>query len=151
MSNITAFLPKSVANRMEMQPVADGYNLDFSITGAASGDTVEVCEIPVGMMVTKVILAVHTTEATVTVAVGDEASGTQFLGAQTLTDIKADNTAGTLEGAVASLTATQKFNAETGKKLVLTIGGAAVAAANISVKLCGYLVAKTNYEGTQTT
>lgn len=145
MSNITYFLPKSAYQRMEMQKVVNNHMIDFSKYNATSGDTVEVAEIPAGMMVTRIVLAVHNTEATVTLAVGDEASGTQFLAAQTLTDIKADNDAATKDGAVASVESAVKFYGEAGKKLVLTVGGADADTAIVSVVLEGTIVAKTNY------
>ena len=144
MANITDFLPPHPIYRREEQSVIATVELDFAKKNAASGDTVEVMTLPAGIMVKEVILAVHTTQATVTIAVGDEASGTQFLSAQTLTDIKADANAD--DGAVSSAEATRKFYGVKGKKLIATIGGATAASALVSVTVRGTLVARTNYE-----
>jgi len=145
MPNITAHLPKSVYQRMAMQTVIAQNLVDFSKANAASGDTVEVLEIPAGCFVNEVILAVHTTETTVTMLVGDDTDDDQYLTAQTLTDIKADNDAATLDGAVASANTAKFFYADAGNKILLTIGGAAATTAVVSVIAIGTLVAKTNY------
>lgn len=149
MAAITTFLPPSAFQRMEMQKVVSSHLIDFSKGNAQIADTVQVLEIPPGLFVTRVLLAVHTTEATVTIAVGDLASGTQFLAAQTLTDLKADNVATTADGVAASADTTEKFYGTTAEKLVLTIGGAAATTAVVSVVLEGTLVAKTNYDKSQ--
>lgn len=145
MATITKFLPAAVYNRMEHQQQVLQNVIDFSKKNAASGDVVHAIRIPKGMLVERVALAVHTTEATVTIAVGDSASATQFLTAQTLTDIKADNTSTTLDGATQSLEANDKFYGED-SILYLTVGGAAATTAVISVAVQGILIAKTAAE-----
>lgn len=140
MAEITYFFPKATYNRMEQQAQVFNQEIDFTKCNANNGDTVKALRIPAGMIVQEVAMVVHTTEATVTISVGDSASATQFLSAQTLTDIKADADAAV--GAAISANTAKKFYAAE-DYILLTIGGANVEAAKISLTLTGVINAKT--------
>ena len=139
MANSTKFLPAAAYNHIEGKTIVASNTIDFSKEPTASGGTVDVLVIPKGAFVKRAGLVVHTTEATVTVAVGDSASGTQFLAAQTLTDRKAD--AAAADGGAMSVDAAQKFyGAE--NALRLTIGGAQVDTAIVTAFVEYFIVPK---------
>lgn len=140
MANITTFLSPNAYTALEGKPVIAQKKIDFSLKNAAAADTVDVLRIPKGAVVTKVGFIVHTTQATVKIAVGDQDGATQYLAAQTLTDIKAN--AAAAEGGVFSLTATQKFY-PAANTIRLTVSGATAATAVISVIAEYYQVAAT--------
>lgn len=143
MATISDFLPTIVYNRMEQEQQVLQQVIDFSRFGAASGDTVQAIRIPKGMLVERVALVVHTTQTTVTLAVGDSASGTQYLAAQTLTDLR--SAVATEDGAASSVESTRKFYGAD-NILTLLVGGADAATAVVSVIVSGVLSAKTSAE-----
>jgi hypothetical protein len=129
MANSTTFLPVAAYNHIEGKTIVASAKIDFTKEPTASGSSVDVLRIPKGAFVKRAGLIVHTTEATVTIALGDSASGTQFLTAQTLTDLKAN--ADAADGGAMSVDAAQKFyGAE--NALRLTIGGAQVDTAIVT-------------------
>lgn len=129
MANSTTFLPVAAYNHIEGKTIVASAKIDFTKEPTASGSSVDVLRIPKGAFVKRAGLIVHTTEATVTIALGDSASGTQFLTAQTLTDLKAN--AAAADGGAMSVDAAQKFyGAE--NALRLTIGGAQVDTAIVT-------------------
>lgn len=140
MANITTFLSPNAYTALEGKPVIAQKKIDFSLKNAAIADTVDVLRIPKGAVVTKVGLIVHTTQATVTIGVGDADTAAQYLAAQTLTDIKADADAD--EDGVFSLTATHKFYAAA-NTIRLVVAGAAAATAVVTVIAEYYQVAAT--------
>ena len=130
-NDAVTFLPVATFQHLENKVMVASNKIDFSKKPAASGSSVDVLRIPKGAYVKRVTLTVHTTEATVTIAVGDAASATQYLTAQTLTNLKADNNAGTANGGVMSVDAAQKFYGAEGV-IRLTIGGAQVDTAVVT-------------------
>lgn len=138
MANSTALLPAAAYGGLEGKPILAEAVIDFTLLPVASGDSIDVLRIPKGAFVKRAGLVVHTTEATCTIAVGDSASATQFLSAQTLTNLKADNNAGTADGGAASVDAAQKFYGAEGV-LRLTVGGAQVDTAKVTA-FCEYVV-----------
>lgn len=139
MANSTTFLPVAAYNHIEGKTIVASAKIDFTKEPTASGNSVDVLRIPKGAYVKRVCLTVHTTEATVTIAVGDAASATQYLSAQTLTNLKADNNAGTADGGVMSVDAAQKFYGAEGV-LRLTIGGAQVDTAVVTASAEYFIV-----------
>lgn len=131
MANSTKFLPVAAYNHIPSKTIVASATIDFTKEPTASGNSVDVLRIPQGAMVLEAGLIVHTTEATVTLALGDAASGTQYLAAQTLTNLKADNNVGTIDGGVAGAQAAQKFYGAEGV-LRLTVGGAQVDTAIVT-------------------
>lgn len=131
MANSTTFLPVASFNHIEGKTIVASQKIDFTKEPTASGSSVDVLRIPQGAYVKRAGLIVHTTESSVTIAVGDAASGTQYLAAQTLTDLKADNTSTTPDGGNMSVDAAQKFYGAEGV-LRLTIGGAQVDTAIVT-------------------
>ena len=143
MANSTALLPASAFNGLEGKPIVAEALVDFTKLNVNSGDSIDVLRIPKGAVVTNAGLIVHTTQATVTIAVGDSASGTQFLSAQTLTNVKANNNAGTADGgALASdvSAAYQKFYGAEGV-LRLTVGGAKATTAKVTAFVEYFVIA----------
>lgn len=114
--------------------------VDFSKTPAANGDVIKVLRLPKGAIVEQVSLIVHTTEATVKVCAGIEADTDAFLTSKTLASIKADNNAGTADGAY--MTATPVF-IPADDSLCLQLDAAGAAAAVVSVVCKYHVVAKT--------
>jgi hypothetical protein len=141
MANSTTFLPVAAYNHIEGKTIVASNTIDFSKEPTASGDTIDVLHIPKGAFVKRAGLVVHTTEASVTIALGDSASGTQFLAAKTLTDLKADNNAGTADGGAMSVDAAQKFYGAA-NTLRLTIGGAQVDTAIVTAFAEYFIVPK---------
>lgn len=141
MANSTTFLPVAAYNHIEGKTIVASNTIDFSKEPTASAGTVDALIIPKGAYVKRAGLVVHTTEATVTIAVGDSASGTQFLTAQTLTDLKANNNAGTADGGAMSVDAAQKFYGAA-NTLRLTIGGAQVDTAIVTAFVEYFIVPK---------
>lgn len=123
MTNSTKFLPVAAFNHMPSKSIFASATIDFTKEPTASGNSIDILRIPKGAFVLESGLVVHATEATVTLALGDAASGTQYLAAQTLTNLKADNNAATADGGVAGAQAAQKFYGAEGV-LRLTVGGA---------------------------
>ena len=114
--------------------------VDFSKTPAANGDVIKVLRLPKGAIVEQVSLIVHTTEATVKVSVGIESDTANIIAMRALTDIKANNNAGTADGAY--MTAIPKF-IPANDSICLKLGVADAAAAVISVVCKYHVVAKT--------
>ena len=114
--------------------------VDFSKTPAAKGDIIKVLRLPKGALVEQVSLIVHTTEATVQVCVGIESNTNNFITTKTLTNIKANNNAGTADGAV--MTVTPKF-IPANDSLCLEIDAKDAKAAVVSVVCKYHVVAKT--------
>lgn len=141
MANSTTFLPVAAYNHIEGKTIVASNTIDFSKEPTASAGTVDALHIPKGAFVKRAGLVVHTTESSVTIAVGDQASGTQFLTAQTLTDLKADNNAGTADGGAMSVDAAQKFYGAA-NTLRLTIGGAQVDTAIVTAFAEYFIVPK---------
>jgi len=139
MANSTTFLPVAAYNHIEGKTIVASNTIDFSKEPTASGGTLDVLHIPKGAFVKRAGLVVHTTEATVTIAVGDSASGTQFLAAQTLTDRKAN--AAAADGGAMSVDAAQKFYGAA-NTLRLTIGGAQVDTAIVTAFVEYFIVPK---------
>lgn len=139
MANSTKFLPVAAYNHIEGKTIVASNTIDFSKEPTASGGTLDVLHIPKGAFVKRAGLVVHTTEATVTIAVGDSASGTQFLAAQTLTDRKAN--AAAADGGAMSVDAAQKFYGAA-NTLRLTIGGAQVDTAIVTAFVEYFIVPK---------
>lgn len=139
MANSTTFLPVAAYNHIEGKTIVASNTIDFSKEPTASAGTVDALVIPKGAFVKRAGLVVHTTEATVTIAVGDQASGTQFLTAQTLTDLKAD--ADAVDGGAMSVDAAQKFYGAA-NTLRLTIGGAQVDTAIVTAFAEYFIVPK---------
>lgn len=131
MANSTTFLPIAAYNHIEGKTIVATRKIDFSEEPTASAGTLDVLRLPQGAFVKRAGLVVHTTETTVTIALGDSASGTQFLTAQTLTNLKADNNTGTADGGAMSVDAAQKFYGAA-NTLRLTIGGAQVDTAIVT-------------------
>jgi hypothetical protein len=129
MANSTTFLPVAAYNHIEGKTIVASNTIDFSKEPTAIAGTVDVLVIPKGAFVKRAGLVVHTTEASVTIALGDSASGTQFLAAQTLTDLKAN--ANAADGGAMSVDAAQKFYGAA-NALRLTIGGAQVDTAIVT-------------------
>lgn len=141
MANSTTFLPVAAYNHIEGKTIVASNTIDFSKEPTASAGTVDALIIPQGAFVKRAGLVVHTTESTVTIALGDSASGTQFLTAQTLTSLKADNNAGTADGGAMSVDAAQKFYGAA-DTLRLTIGGAQVDTAIVTAFAEYFIVPK---------
>lgn len=141
MANSTTFLPVAAYNHIEGKTIVASNTIDFSKEPTAIAGTVDVLHIPKGAFVKRAGLVVHTTEASVTIALGDSAKGTQFLAAQTLTSLKADNNAGTADGGVMSVDAAQKFYGAA-NTLRLTIGGAQVDTAIVTAFAEYFIVPK---------
>lgn len=141
MANSTTFLPVAAYNHIEGKTIVASNTIDFSKEPTAIAGTVDVLVIPKGAFVKRAGLVVHTTEASVTIALGDSASGTQFLVAKTLTDLKADNNAGTADGGAMSVDAAQKFYGAA-NTLRLTIGGAQVDTAIVTAFAEYFIVPK---------
>ena len=139
MANSTTFLPVAAYNPIEGKTIVASNTIDFSKEPTASGGTLDVLHIPKGAFVKRAGLVVHTTEATVTIAVGDSASGTQFLTAQTLTNLKAN--AAAADGGAMSVDAAQKFYGAA-NTLRLTIGGAQVDTAIVTAFVEYFIVPK---------
>ena len=114
--------------------------VDFSKTPAADGDVVKVLRLPKGAIVEQVSLVVHTTEATVKVSAGTESDTDAFLVMKALTAIKANNNAGTADGAY--MTATPAF-IPADDSLCLELDVANAASAVVSVVCKYHVVAKT--------
>ena len=110
-------------------------------TPAADGDIIKVLRLPKGAIVEQVSLIVHTTEATVQVCAGVESNTDAFLALKALTDIKANNNAGTADGAY--MTTTPKFITANDRSLCLELDKANAAAAVVSVVCKYHVVAKT--------
>lgn len=145
MANSTAYLEPVAYNGLEGKPVVAQKVHDFAVGNVSSGDSIDLLRIPKGAVVTMAGLVVHTTEASVTISLGDAASATQFLAAQTLTDLKAS--AAAADGAAIATdvsTAFQKFYAAEGV-LRATVGGANATACKITV-FCEYFVIAQNRE-----
>lgn len=139
MANSKTFLPVAAYNHIEGKTIVASNTIDFSKEPTASAGTVDALHIPKGAFVKRAGLVVHTTEATVTIAVGDSASGTQFLTAQTLTDLKAN--AAAADGGAMSVDAAQKFYGAA-NTLRLTIGGAQVDTAIVTAFVEYFIVPK---------
>lgn len=139
MANSTTFLPVAAYNHIEGKTIVASNTIDFSKEPTASAGTVDALHIPKGAFVKRAGLVVHTTEATVTIAVGDSASGTQFLAARTLTDLKAN--AAAADGGAMSVDAAQKFYGAA-NTLRLTIGGAQVDTAIVTAFVEYFIVPK---------
>lgn len=143
MTNFTNLLPPAPYKGLEGKPVVAEALIDFSKFNVANGDSIDVLRLPQGAVVTNAGLAVHTTQATVTIAVGDAASATQYLAATTLTNVKANNNAGTADGAVMAAdtsTAYQKFyGAE--DVLRLTVAGADATSAIVTAFVEYFVIA----------
>jgi hypothetical protein len=139
MANSTTFLPVAAYNHIEGKTIVASNTIDFSKEPTASAGTVDVLHIPKGAFVKRAGLVVHTTEATVTIALGDSASGTQFLTAQTLTELKAN--AAAADGGAMSVDAAQKFYGAA-NTLRLTIGGAQVDTAIVTAFVEYFIVPK---------
>lgn len=139
MANSTKFLPVAAYNHIEGKTIVASNTIDFSKEPTASGGTLDVLRIPKGAFVKRAGLVVHTTEATVTIALGDQASGTQFLAAQTLTDLKAN--AAAADGGAMSVDAAQKFYGAA-NTLRLVIGGAQVDTAIVTAFVEYFIVPK---------
>lgn len=139
MANSTTFLPVAAYNHIEGKTIVASNTIDFSKEPTASGGTVDALHIPKGAFVKRAGLVVHTTEATVTIALGDQASGTQFLTAKTLTDLKAN--AAAADGGAMSVDAAQKFYGAA-NTLRLTIGGAQVDTAIVTAFVEYFIVPK---------
>lgn len=139
MANSTTFLPPAAFNHLPSKPIMATAHINFTKEPTASGNSVDVLRIPKGAVVMRAGLIVHTTESTVTIAVGDSASATQFLTAQTLTNLKADNNAGTADGGAISVDAAQKFYGAA-DTLRLTIGGAQVDTAIVTAFVEYYVI-----------
>jgi hypothetical protein len=134
MANITDFLPVAGYNHIPNKGIFASALVDFTKKNAANGDTVDVLRIPKGAVVLNAGLVVHTTEATVTITLGDATTADKYLAATTLTNVKADNNAGTADGAALAAdttTAYQKFYGAEGL-LRLTIGGANATTAKVT-------------------
>lgn len=114
--------------------------VDFSKTPAKDGDVIKVFRLPKGAIVEQVSLIVHKTEASVKVSAGIESDTDAFLALKALTGIKANNYAGTAEGAY--MTATPKFIAAN-DSLCLELDVADADAAVVSVVCKYHVVAKT--------
>jgi len=114
--------------------------VDFSKTPAAKGDVIKVLRLPKGAIVEQVSLIVHTTEATVKVCAGIESDTDALIASKVLTTIKANNNAGTADGAF--MTATPKF-IPANDSLCLQLDAANAAAAVVSVVCKYHVVAKT--------
>jgi len=143
MTNFTNLLPAAPYKGLEGKPILAEALIDFSKFNVASGDSIDVLRIPQGAVVTNAGLVVHTTQATVTLAVGDAGSATRFLAATTLTSVKADNNAGTVDGAVMASdtsTAYQKFYGAEGA-LRLTVGGADATSAIVTAFVEYFVIA----------
>ncbi len=114
--------------------------VDFSKTPAKDEDIIKVLRLPKGAIVEQVSLIVHTTEATVEVSVGTESNTAAFLAVEALTDIKANNNAGTADGAY--MTATPAF-IPADDSLCLELDVEDAVAAVVSVVCKYHVVAKT--------
>ena len=114
--------------------------VDFSKTPAANGDVIKVLRFPKGAIVERVSLIVHTTEATVQVCAGIESDTDNFIAPKALTGIKANNNAGTADGAL--MTTTPKF-IPANDSLCLELSAADAKAAVVSVVCKYHVVAKT--------
>jgi hypothetical protein len=113
--------------------------VDFSKTPAVKEDVIKVLRLPKGAIVEQVSLIVHKTESTTKVSAGIESDTDAFLVLKALTDIKANDNAGTAEGAY--MTATPKF-IPANDSLCLEVDAAA-AASVVSVVCKYHVVAKT--------
>lgn len=114
--------------------------IDFSKTPAADADVIKVLRLPKGAIVEQVSLIVHTTEATVQICAGIESDTDAFLALKALTGIKADNNAGTADGAY--MTATPVF-IPANDSLCLELDVADAKAAVVSVVCKYHIAAKT--------
>lgn len=114
--------------------------VDFSKTPAEDGDVIKVLRLPKGAIVEQVSLIVHTTEADVEVSAGIESDTDAFLTVEALEDIKADNDAGTPDGAY--MTATPVF-IPADDSLCLELDVEDAVAAVVSVVCKYHVVAKT--------
>lgn len=141
MANSTKFLPVAAYNHIEGKTIVAPNTIDFSKEPTAIAGTVDALHIPKGAYVKRVGLVVHTTEADVTIALGDQASGTQFLAAQTLATLKADNNVGTADGGNMSVDLAQKFYGAA-DTLRLTVGGATAASAIVTAFAEYFIVPK---------
>jgi hypothetical protein len=141
MANSTTFLPVAAYNHIEGKTIVASNTIDFSKEPTASGDTIDVLHIPKGAFVKRAGLVVHTTEASVTIEVGESGDADEFLTAQTLTSLKADNNAGTADGGVMSVDAAQKFYGAA-DTLRLTVGGATADTAIVTAFVEYFIVPK---------
>jgi hypothetical protein len=141
MANSTTFLPPAAYGHLESKPILAEALIDFSKEPTVSGGTLDVLHIPKGAVVMRAGLIVHTTEATVTLEVGDSTDADEFLTAQTLTDLKANNNAGTADGGVISVDAAQRFYGAA-DTLRLTVGGATADTAIVTAFVEYYVIAK---------
>lgn len=114
--------------------------VDFSKTPAKDEDIIKVLRLPKGAIVEQVSLIVHTTEADVQISAGIESDTDAFLAVEALTDIKADNNAGTADGAY--MTATPVF-IPADDSLCLELDVEDAVAAVVSVVCKYHVVAKT--------
>jgi len=139
MANSTTFLPVAAYNHIEGKTIVASNTIDFSKEPTAIGDTVDVLHIPKGAFVKRAGLVVHTTEASVTLEVGDSGDADEFLAAQTLTDRKAN--AAAADGGAMSVDAAQKFYGAA-DTLRLTVGGATAASAIVTAFVEYFIVPK---------
>lgn len=123
MANSTTYLPKTTYQHIEGKPTVASNTIDFTRESVAINGTIDVLTIPKGAIVKNVYITTITTEATVTVAVGDQASATQFLAAAVLGS--AGNTRASVEAARKCYTAANTIR--------LTIAAAEAAAAKITI------------------
>jgi len=114
--------------------------VDFSKTPAAKGDIIKVLRLPKGALIEQVSLIVHTTEATVQVSVGTESDTKNIIAMKVLTALKANNNAGTADGAF--VTVIPKF-IPANDSLCLELDKEDAKAAVVSVVCKYHVVAKT--------
>ena len=123
MANSTTFLPPAAYNHIEGKTIVATRRIDFADEETVSGGTLDVLRIPQGAFVKRAGFHVEKAEATITIALGDSASGTQFLTAQdahTAADV-----------AFMSVDAAQKFYAAE-DALRLTVGAATANSAIVT-------------------
>lgn len=123
MANSTTFLPKATYQHIEGKPTVASNTIDFTKENVAISGTIDVLNIPKGALVKNCYIITNTTEATVTVAVGDQASATQFLTAAVL------GSAGNMRASVEA--ARKVYTAD--NTVRLTIAAAKATAAKITV------------------
>lgn len=136
MANTTKFLPVAAFGNIESKMTVASNIIDFSKQNVAIDGTFDALKIPQGAVVVEAGFVVHTTQATVTIGLGDQTTAGQYLAATTLTDVKAD--ADAAEGAaMATDTATdfQKFYAAED-----TLRGVVAGAAATTAKITAFAV-----------